>query len=121
MEGKHVERKTKKRPIRTHLKKLGFTNRLALYILLFLLLGLAGGFFLAIMSIKYQYMGALACWTVVFTPIGTVASIVIGKVVDKSRDENTSASGDGIKYARAAANNFQQPQQPEGGTDSPAI
>jgi hypothetical protein len=48
-------------------------------------------------------------------------SIVIGKVVDKSRDENTSASGDGIKYAQAAANNFQQPQQPEGGTDSPAI
>ena len=86
-----------------------------------LLLGLAGGFILAVLSIKYQYTGALACWTVVFTPIGTAISIVLVRIVDKSRAENTGADGEGIKYAAAKASNFVQTQEPEGSIDSPAI
>lgn len=89
-----------------HLASLGFTNRLAIYILLFLAAGLAGGFYLALRSIVTGYTGALMCWTVVFTPIGTACSIVLSKIVHKSETENTSADGDGIKYATAKANNF---------------
>ena len=94
-----------------HLKSIGFTNRLALYIVALLAAGLAGGFVLAVLSIKYQYTGALACWTVAFTPIGTACSVVLSGIVKKSREENTSAKGEGIKYAMAM----------KGSTDSPAI
>ncbi|MBS4880885.1 MAG: hypothetical protein KH138_11415 [Firmicutes bacterium] len=90
------------------MNKLGFTNRLAIYILLFLAAGLAGGFYLAIKSISCGYTGALMCWTVVFTPIGTATSIAISKVVDKNRAENTSGNGDGITFASAMANGFAQ-------------
>lgn len=99
-------------PIREHLKGLGFTNRLAVYLLLFLLLGLAGGFLLAVLSIRAQYTGALMCWTVVFTPIGTAVGLVLGKIVDKSKEENTSAAGDGIVYAAAQANGFSRESPP---------
>ncbi len=97
-----------KRPIRDHMAALGFTNRLAVYLLLFLVAGLAGGFLLAVLSIKYQYSGALACWTVVFTPVGTAVGIVLGKIVDKNREENTGADGEGVKYAAAKAAGFTQ-------------
>lgn len=96
----------KKRPILDHLEALGFTNRLAVYLLLFLVAGLAGGFLLAVLSIKYQFTGALACWTVVFTPVGTAVGIVLGKIVDKNREENTGADGEGVKYAAAKAAGF---------------
>lgn len=86
-----------------HLAELGFTNRLAIYLVVVLVLGLAGGFVLALLSIKYQYMGALACYTVVFTPMGTAISIVLAKVVNKSKEENTGADGEGISYAIAMA------------------
>ena len=99
-----------------HVKELGFTNRLALYILIFLAVGIAGGFYLALKSISAGYTGALMCWTVVFTPIGTACSIVLSKVVDKNRAEKTSADGEGIKYAIAKANNFAQ-----GSENSPPI
>lgn len=89
-----------------HLACLGFTNRLAIYILLFLVAGLVGGFYLALKSITAEYTGALMCWTVVFTPIGTACGIVLGKIVHKSEVENTNADGEGIKYAAARANNF---------------
>lgn len=92
--------------IMKHLVSLGFTNRLVIYILLFLAAGLVGGFYLALRSIVTGYTGALMCWTVVFTPIGTACSIVLSKIVHKSEVENTSADGDGIKYATAKANNF---------------
>jgi hypothetical protein len=92
--------------ITKHLASLGFTNRLAIYILLFLAAGLAGGFYLALRSIITGYTGALMCWTVVFTPIGTACSIVLSKIVHKSEVENSSADGEGIKYATAKANNF---------------
>lgn len=100
-----------------HMGSLGFTNRLAIYVLIFLFIGLAGGFYLALESIRYGYSGALMCWTVVFTPIGTVAAVVIGKVVDKNRDENTGGNGDGITFAAAQANGFVK----EDRSDSPSI
>lgn len=107
--GKRVARRQeRKHGIRHHLKRLGFTNRLALYILMFLAAGLVGGFYLAIKSIEYNYTGALVCWTVVFTPIGTATSIAISKVVDKNKAENTSGNGDGITFASAQAKGFVQ-------------
>ena len=39
-------------------KNLGFTNRLALYIMVFLAAGLAGGFYLAVKSIATGYTGS---------------------------------------------------------------
>lgn len=95
-----------------HLDKIGFSNRLSIYILFFLFVGLAGGFYLAIKSIQFQYVGSLLCWTVVFTPIGTMASAAVGKVVDKSRAENTVG---GIKYELAVG------EQEEEVLDSPPI
>lgn len=89
-----------------HLKSLGFTNRLAIYMLLFLAAGLIGGFYLALKSISLAYTGALMCWTVVFTPIGTAVGAAISKVVDKNRAENVSGNGDGIVFASAQAKNF---------------
>lgn len=88
-------------------RKLGFTNRLAVRLVNLLSGGLLGGFILAVLSIKYNYVGSLLCYTCVFTPIGTALSLVLAKVVDKSKAENTSANGDGIVYATAKANNFQ--------------
>lgn len=103
-----------------HFGALGFTNRLAIYILLFLAAGLAGGFYLALKSIYTGYTGALMCWTVVFTPIGTVAGAAIGKVVEKNRAENVSGNGDGITFASAQAKGFIQ-NDIAGSDDSPAI
>lgn len=111
----------KKSRVLALLEFLGYTNCLGVLLVLLLLLGLAGGFVLAVLSIKYQYTGALACWTVVFTPIGTAISIVLVRIVDKSRAENTGADGEGIKYATAKATNFAPAQEPVGSVDSPAI
>ncbi len=110
---KKTRRRRKKR------QSIGFTNRLALYLMLFLLAGLAGGFFLALKSIEYQYMGALACFTVVFTPVGTAIGIVLNSIVHKSDHENTGADGEGIKFAAAKAAGFIQAHT--GVDDSPAI
>lgn len=101
--------------MRTHFKSLGFTNRLALYIMVFLAVGLAGGFYLAIKSIGANYNGSLLCWTIVFTPIGTAASIVLGKIVDKNKAENTQG---GLVYESKKAQNF---GQDTGSVESPAI
>lgn len=110
-----AKRKKKKKscPLLTALKNAGNTNIMGYLLILLLAAGLAGGFYLARMSIMYQYTGALMCWTVVFTPIGTAISIVLTFIVKKSTAENTSADGEGIKYATAKANNFgvEQPSQ----------
>ena len=110
---KKTRRRTKKR------QGIGFTNLFALLLILLLLLGLAGGFILAWRSIEYQYMGALACFTVVFTPIGTAIGIVLNSIVRKSEAENTGADGEGIKYAAAKAAGFTQTDAVV--EDSPAI
>jgi len=116
-----LDKKKRKPRRKSHFAKLGFTNRLALYILMFLAAGLAGGFYLGILSIEAEYMGALACWTVVFTPIGTAVGIAIGKVVDKSKAENVAGNGDGIKFATAQAHGFVDDDEPPVADDSPAI
>ena len=105
MAGRYLAERERRGPLR-HLSSLGFTNRLAIYLLLFLAAGIVGGFYLAVLSIRYQYAGALACWTVVFTPIGTAVGIVLGKIVDKNRAENVSGEGDGITFASAEAKGF---------------
>lgn len=97
-------------------KRLGFTNTLALLLVLLLAAGLAGGFLLAVMSIRHQYTGALACYTVVFTPMGTALSVVLARVVDKNKAENTGPNGEGVIFATAEANGFR-----ESDWDSPAI
>lgn len=109
----------RERPKKSRIRHLGFTNTLALLLVLLLACGLAGGFLLAVMSIRYSYTGALACYTVVFTPIGTALSVVLARVVDKNRAENTSASGDGIVYAAAQAAGFAQGDP--GSENSPSI
>ena len=97
---------------------MGNTDRLG-YILVFILaLGLAGGFALAVLSFRFLYTGALACWTVVFTPIGTALSIVLSRIVEKNRAENTGANGEGVKYAAAQAAGFAQDL---GSENSPSI
>lgn len=101
--------------IKAHFRDLGFTNRLAIYILALLALGLAGGFYLACTCIHEGFTSSLACWTVVFTPMSTALSVVLSKVVDKSKAENCGADGEGVKYAAAKANGFQ------GDQNSPAI
>lgn len=98
MDGKRLKQKKH--------RKMGFTNKLAILIMFFLAAGLAGGFYLAVMSIKYAYTGALVCYTAAFGPIGTACGIVLARIVDKSRDENTGPNGEGIKYAAAQAANF---------------
>lgn len=110
---KSPRRRRKKR------QSIGFTNQLALYLMLFLAAGLAGGFFLALKSIEYQYTGALACFTVVFTPVGTAVGIVLNSIVHKSDHENTGADGEGIKFAAAKAAGFTEAD--EGGEESPEI
>ena len=87
-------------------KGIGFTNSMGVYILILLTLGLLLGFVLAWRSIDMQYMGALACFTVVMTPLNTVCSIVLGKIVDKNKSENMGSDGTGITFASAQANNF---------------
>lgn len=111
------KKKTKKK--KTIIQRLGFTNCLAIIIVLMLIVGLGGGFYLANRSISTNFTGALACWTIVFTPIGTACSIVLSRIVDKSRAENTGADGDGIKYAAAKANGFVTDE--ENSVESPPI
>lgn len=89
-----------------HLKTIGFTNRLALYIIGILSAGVCMSFALSVYSIYSSYTGALYCWTAIWTPIGTVLSAVLVNVVTKSKEENTGAtekSGEGVKYAMAMA------------------
>lgn len=114
-----IERGRKKTRRRKKRQSIGFTNRLALYLMLFLAAGLAGGFILALKSIEYQYMGALACYTVVFTPMGAMVNIVLNSIVHKSDHENTGADGEGIKFATAKAAGFVE--MDTGVEDSPAI
>jgi len=56
---------------------------------------------------------------VVFTPVGTAIGIVLNSIVRKSEHENTSAEGEGIKFAAAKAAGFAQTD--DGVEESPAI
>ena len=87
-------------------RKIGFTNTLAIYLVLLLTFSLALGFYLALESIKAQYTGALVCWSVVVGPLDACLGIVLARVVEKSRAENLGPNGIGISYAAAQANAF---------------
>ena len=84
-------------------RKIGFTNTLAIYLVLLLTFSLALGFYLALESIRAQYTGALICWSCVIGPLDACLGVVLVRVVDKSRAENTGADGNGISYALAMA------------------
>lgn len=112
--------KKKRKGFIAHLASIGFTNRMACQLILMLWAGLGMSFILAFYSIRYQYMGALACWTVVFTPIGTACSIVLGAVVHKNKAENTAADGEGIVFASAKSKDFNN-QNEDYQQDSPPI
>lgn len=90
-------------PEKPERKRMGNTDRLALLLVLLLAAGLAGGFILAVLSIRAQYMGALACWTAAFAPIGSVCAAVLVAIVNKNKAENTAG---GVKYAAAEASGF---------------
>lgn len=66
-----------------------------------LAIGLLMGFVLALLCIRTGYDGALVCFTVAFTPIGTALSIVLVAAVNKSKAENVSGV-QGINYLKAA-------------------
>lgn len=104
---------------KSYFASIGFTNSLAIYIMILLAIGLIGGFFLAYRSIEFGYTGQLLCWTVVFTPIGTCCTIVLNSIVKKSEKENLGADGEGVKYATAKAHNFTA--EDSGSEDSPMI
>lgn len=78
--------------------KLGFTNKMAVFILFLLTAAIIMSFILAVMSINQQYMGVLACWTACFTPLGVGLDVVLNSTVKKSMQENTAGDGDGIRY-----------------------
>lgn len=115
------EKKKKESKIVAHISGLGFTNRLAVLLVMLLFAGLGGGFYLARLSIANSYTGALACWTAAFAPIGTAIGVVLARIVDKSKAENTGANGEGIVYAQAKAANFTTTADDTGSNESPAI
>lgn len=55
-------------------------------------------FYLAVKSINADYSGPLACFTVVFTPIGSMLGITLTAVVNKNKAENTL---NGVNYLKA--------------------
>ena len=91
--------------------RIGTTDKLAISIVIMLACGLLMSFFLSVYSIKNNYTGPLYCWSAIFAPIGTAASIVLAKVIDKNKAENT-CNGKGIKYASAEAQNFDAKTSP---------
>lgn len=78
--------------------KIGFTNKMNVFILSLLTTYIFMSFVLAWFSIREQYMGALACWTACTSPLGVVLGLVINTSVKKSQAENTGANGEGIRY-----------------------
>lgn len=105
---------------KTNAKKIGFTNKLAIWLIIVLMISLLMGFYLAIKSIEMQYTGALVCFTACVAPLDTCLAIVIAKVVDKSKAENLGADGTGISFAAAQASRFKTDTD-ENLTNSPPI
>lgn len=97
-----------RRQKQTGIKSIGHTDRLSIYILFIIIVTILMGFYLAVESIKYNYTGALICFTAAIAPLDAALSFVLGKVVDKNKAENTGGNGDGIKFAIAQASGFSQ-------------
>ena len=99
----------KKGSFLSHIKSIGFSNRLSIYCLLFITFTLIAGFILAIMSLRANYLGSLICFTATLTPVSTAASITLTACVQKSKAENTEG---GVKYQVAMASLSQQYNEP---------
>lgn len=84
-----------------HMKTMGFTNRLSVYSLCFLLVSIVLGFVLAMYSVMKSYTAPLVVYTACVAPIGSLISISIGFSIKKSEKENIAG---GIKYDLAMAN-----------------
>lgn len=80
---------------------------MAVYLIALLTVGILLSFYLALKSIENQYLGSLACWTISFTPLAAGIDIVLNSIVKKNMQENTSETGDGIRY-RQLIQNIQQ-------------
>lgn len=80
----------------------GFTDRLGIYCIALLTVGLVMAYRLAVKSIDADYQGALACFTIVFTPIGTALGITLTAIVNKNRAENTVGGVNAIKAQQTA-------------------
>lgn len=78
-------------------KMPGFTDRLGIYCIALLTVGLIMAYSLGVKSIDADYQGALACFTIVFTPIGTALGITLTAIVNKNRAENTDGGINAIK------------------------
>lgn len=94
-------KKKKESRLLVHLKSIGFTNRLAIYSLMFLFISIILGFILAMFSVIKSYTAALLVYTACVGPIGSLISISIGRTVEKSRAENCA---NGIVYETAMMN-----------------
>lgn len=81
-------------------KRLGFTDTLAVLCIVLVTVGLLMAYKLAILSIENDYNGALACFTVVFTPIGTMLGITLTAIVNKNRAENTAGGINAMKLQK---------------------
>lgn len=77
---------------------MGFTNKMAVWLVGILVGSLVMSFILAVLSITHEYMGALVCWTAFAAPLEVGINIVLTATVRKSQAENTSDNGDGIRY-----------------------
>lgn len=77
---------------------IGFTNIQAMVLIGVLILCIILSFILAIYSIKTQYMGSLACWTVFSTPLNAGITIVLTATVNKNKAENIGPDGVGVRY-----------------------
>ena len=85
-------------------KTMGNTDQLAWCLVRVLIFTIVMSFILAIYSVHEQYLGALACWTACIAPTDTALAIVLKAVVDKNREENTGADGEGIRYRQLVSN-----------------
>ncbi len=89
-------------------RKQGFTDGMALKLVRILILTIILSFILSVLSIYFQYLGALACWTACIAPLQVGLSIVLSAVVNKNKAENTSADGDGIRYRQLLGTNREE-------------
>jgi hypothetical protein len=110
-----------KRCVNKKKKKIGFTNTFATYVLVFLFVTVFMGFYLALKSIEYNYIGSLVCFTAAIAPLDTMLSVVLGKVVDKNKAENIGGNGDGITFAAAQAAGFAEDYSKNVVSESPPI
>ena len=83
-------------------KSLGTTDKIGVSLVALLAVTVGMSFILASWSIKAQYVGSLICWTACIAPLDTCLGIVLKAIVNKNKEENTGADGEGIRYRQLA-------------------